>query len=314
MNNSFLQSRNWKEFQKSLGYKTFEVSGRLVIKIDLPFGQSYLYSPRPVFDALKELRMFLSECEKLAKREGAFFLRYEPDVCDGKVLKKINNFSGTCVTDRQPGQTLVLDLIKNKEEILSNMKSKTRYNIRLAEKKGVEISLSSDVKDINIFYKLSEDTAKRDKIRFHDKGYYKKLAKSFGEEMRIYTAKFNGKAIASAIMLKYKDVYYYLHGASSDKYRNVMAPYLIQWKAICDGKKAGCKWYDFWGVAPLKRLDSNNKFDIKNPSHAWNGITKFKLGFVPNEDNGKYLSYPGCFEVSYGKKRYFLFNMFKKVR
>jgi lipid II:glycine glycyltransferase (peptidoglycan interpeptide bridge formation enzyme) len=136
-------------------------------------------------------------------------------------------------------------------------------------------------------------------------------------------------------MLYFGNIAYYLHGASSNKYRNMMAPYMLQWEAVKDAKKRGYKLYDFWGISPLKGEITNNKsqisnkskirnpnnqnkmrdskFQISNNKHPWYGISRFKLGFAPTAKTGLYVEYPGCYEVSYGKKRYMLYSMFKKA-
>lgn len=312
MNKSFLQSKTWGRFRNSLGQRTFWIKEKLLIKMPLILGQSYLYCPRCTFGSKKEFIYFLDEAEKVAKKEGVFFLRFEPECISSDI--NLTKFNIKQVESRQPAQTLLLNLHQTENEILNNTKQKTRYNIHLAEKKGVKIHISIDIKDIDIFYSLSEITAKRDAIKFYDKNYYKNFIDILGRAglAKLYFASFSGKKIATAITICYKNIFYYLHGASSSEYRNVMAPYLLQWKMICDAKRQGCRWYDFWGTAPLKTI-LNTKYEIQDTDHAWVGITKFKLGFVPNEKTGKYIEYPGCFEVSYGKKRYLLYSMFKKV-
>lgn len=330
---SFLQSHEWEEFQKSLGRETFRIMGKLVTKMPLTLGQSYFYCPR-AYCKYDQIFDFLKEIKKVAKKEGAFFSRFEPVFIDEKL--NINELDLKKVTSRQPKQTLMIDLLQTEEEILANMKSKTRYNIRLAQKKGVKIEQSEDVKDIDIFYKLALETSKRDGIKIYDINYYKKMAQAFSKykKFKIHLAKYKGEVIASNLMIYYGDIAYYLHGASGNSMRNLMAPYILQWEAIKDAKKNGFKMYDFWGIAPLREItnsksqiinksqiqNSNNlnknqdsKFEICDPKHPWQGITRFKLGFAPNTKTGIYVEYPGCFEISYGKKRYLLYSMFKKA-
>lgn len=342
---SFLQSPEWEEFQKSLGRKTFRVGEKLLIKMPLTMGQSYLYCPRSICRH-KDIDMYMGKIKKLAQSEGSFFARIEPMFIDKEVDPK--DIGVKKVQSRQPKQTLMVDLEKDEEEILSGMKSKTRYNIRLARKKGVKISKSTKLDDVGKFYDIVLETAKRDGIKVYDKDYYRKMAKVFlkSNKFAIYMAKYNGEVIAVNLMLYYGKIAYYLHGASSNKYRNMMAPYMLQWEAIKDAKKLGYKLYDFWGISPLKReitndtcLDSevdsrrklqisnkskirnsnnqnkmrDSKFQISNNNHPWYGISRFKLGFAPNTKTGVYVEYPGCFEISYGKKRYMLYSMFKKA-
>lgn len=308
MHQSFLQSEEWEEFQKQLGTNPFRINGKLVEKLPLLLGQSYLYCPRAYFESAEELHDFYFKAQEKAKELQAFFIRIEPVVSE-KI--NIDSFEMRKVSERQPGQTLMLDLSRDVNKILESTKSKTRYNIRLAEKKGVSVKFSTKKEDLQDFINLADITAKRDKIRFRDNTYYETMLESLSKYnmIKIYSAIYKNKVIASAITLNYKNTFTYLYGASSDQDRNVMAPYLLQWKMINDAKKEGYSWYDFWGVAPLQKVEG--KFEIKNSEHSWSGITKFKLGFVPNETNGKYIKYPGCYEISVGKKRYFLYKMFR---
>lgn len=310
MRNSFLQSECWEKFQKARGFDAFRVDGKLLIKYPLLLGQSYLYSPRPYFETQKELNDFIQKAIILAKEQKAFFLRFEPTYSDKFSFERLRFKK---VKARLPEDSLYLDLNLSEEQILDLMKAKTRYNIRLAQKKGVKVRISSKLSDMKIFYELAKFTAKRDKIRFYDFEYFKNLLDCFGKKeiLKIYVANFNGKDIASIIILNHYKKSIYLYGASGNEFRNVMAPYLLQWRAICDARKQGFRWYDFWGVAPLK--EQEQVFYIKDEKHSWQGITKFKLGFAPTSKSGKYVTYPGCFEISIGKKRYFLYSMFKKV-
>lgn len=331
---SFLQSSEWEEFQKSLGRDVFRIDGKLFIKMPLALGQSYLYCPRSICSG-KFIYKFVEKAKKLARKENAFFIRFEPAFIEKNV--DLEEFRARKVTSRQPDKTLLLDLSIKEKELLLGMKQKARYNIKLAQKKGVKIKKSVDAKDIDKFYAIALKTAKRDKIKIYDKEYYEKMARVFlkNKKFTIYFAKYNNKVIASNLMLYYDKIAYYLHGASGNEYRNVMAPYLLQWRVICDAKKMRFKYYDFWGTSPLKRETLNDKFQMTNKSqiqnsnsqnkiynskfiiqdtkHPWYGITKFKLGFAPTTRTAKYVEYPGCFEISYGKKRYFLYSMFKRV-
>lgn len=307
---SFLQSSLWEEFQKSLGRDTFQVMGKLLIKMPLTLGQNYMYCPRS-YCKYDQIFDFLDNVEQVARKEGAFFLRFEPVMVDEKI--NIKEIGARKVASRQPKQTLMIDLSNSSDEILANMKSKTRYNIRLAEKKGVKIVKSKDIKDVDVFYQIALQTAKRDKIKIHEPDYYKKMAEVFlkNNKFAIYIAKYDDKPIAANLMLYYDNIAYYLHGASSNEHRNMMSPFLLQWEAIKDAKKDGFLWYDFWGISPLEQQDT--RYMIHDTNHPWYGISRFKLGFAPDTKTGKYVEYPGCYEISYGKKRYLLYSMFKKV-
>lgn len=180
--------------------------------------------------------------------------------------------------DIQPPDTVLLDLTLTLDEITAQFKSKWRYNIRLSEKKGCIIEalpMNSETEieqGINIFYSLYKTTSDRDGIAIHNKKYYTslfRLAKSQTDLLlSLYVARYQGKIIASIITLFYKDEGTYLYGASSNENRNVMSTYLLQFKAIMDAKKYGCKVYDFYGMPP-----------IDDPKHPMAGLYRFKTGF-----------------------------------
>lgn len=184
---------------------------------------------------------------------------------------------------RQPNQTMLLDLSKTEEDLLKNMHSKTRYNIRLAKKRNIEIR---EEKDLEIFWSLNKETKLRDNFSSHNKKHYKNLLKS--NLTKQFIAYKDNMAIATNICVKYNDKFVYLHGASSHKYKSDMAPYLLQWEQMLEAKKLGCKKYDFWGVAKLSQKNNLNSKNKKitcfnnfcwNKNHSWSGFTRFKVGF-----------------------------------
>ena len=181
-------------------------------------------------------------------------------------------------TDIQPPDTVILPLEKSEDEIMGQFKSKWRYNIRLAEKKGCVIecmAMASDVEidaSIDVFYSLYETTAKRDGIAIHTKNYYNTLfllARNYPDlSCRLYIAKHESMPLAAIITIFYKDEATYLYGASSNENRNLMPTYLLQYRAIMDAKAFGCKTYDFYGMPPRE-----------DEGHPMAGLYRFKTGF-----------------------------------
>ena len=202
-------------------------------------------------------------------------------------------------TDIQPPDTTLIDLTKSEDEILSAMRSKWRYNIRLAEKKGVVVrayraksdkadipSLDSDAsRALDIFYELYKTTASRDGIAIHAKKYYEDLFTLSASHkdaplITVYIASHEGENLASIITLFSKSEAVYLYGASSNAKRNLMPAYLLQWTAICDAKSYGSAVYDFYGIPPS---------DDKN--HPMYGLYLFKTGF-----GGRIVHRPGSLD------------------
>lgn len=282
---NLLQSKAWELFQKNIGKKRFRVENCLVIRNDLPKSKCYFYCPKGP-DELND--NFIVELNALAKKEGAIFARIEPSKINTKKrLKKVGSV--------QPDSTLILSLEKSEDELASEMKQKTRYNLNLAIKKGVEIEKTTDPEKIDIFYNVLKETTNRDDFKGHPKEYYKKMLETLGQEgiVRLYLAKLEDKYIAANIVSFWGDTVAYLHGASSNEYRNVMAPYLLQWEAIKDAKSEGYIFYDFWGIAPND-----------NPRHKWAGVTRFKKGF-----GGEQVNYLGTFDLVFSKKWYLIYRL-----
>jgi lipid II:glycine glycyltransferase (peptidoglycan interpeptide bridge formation enzyme) len=317
---AFLQSFDWGKFQESVGRKVFYYTVSidddflavvLIVEHQMPFGLKYWYMPRgPVITSQVNIKdredickFLIENISKESKKKGIVFLRMDPAEEIGAENDFIESGLKYIEGSVQPKDTLVLDLKKSEEEILGEMKQKTRYNIRLAEKKGVEI-FPEELTEVgfDFFWSLMGETSTRDAIVSHSRDYYYKLLNELREESNdlkayLYFAKYQENIIASNIVLFFGDYAVYLHGASSNEHRNVMAPYLLQWRQIQDAKKRGCSSYDLWGIT----------VDDENP--RWRGITKFKEGF-----GGRVVRYVGVYEKPINAFVYNLYMFFKKMR
>jgi peptidoglycan pentaglycine glycine transferase (the first glycine) len=296
-----LQSWEWGEFQEKAGVKVLrlgvEDGGKLVavaslIKRSLPLGMNYFYCPRgPIVNyklSIVNEKLFdflLFEIKKIANKEKVIFLRIEP-------IDKINNSSFIINNslDVQVSKTIILDLTKSEEELLVAMHQKTRYNIRLAEKKGVKIK-EAGIEEFDKFWELMSATVNRDGFRLHEKEYYKKMLEV--ENIKLFFGEVENKILCAGIFSFFGDTAVYLHGASSNENREVMAPYLLQWELIKIAKASGCKFYDFFGIDEKK----------------WPGVTRFKRGFSGQETN-----YPGTFDVIFEKTKYKVYKFLRTIR
>jgi lipid II:glycine glycyltransferase (peptidoglycan interpeptide bridge formation enzyme) len=140
------------------------------------------------------------------------------------------------------------------------------------------------------FFRLTKEMAERNGIATHPEGYYRKMIESLPADMlKIYAAEYDGKIIAANLVVFYGDTAIYLHGASSNENRNVMAPFLLQWQAILDAKEKGFSKYDFGGVK------------TGNSSNSWAGITQFKTGFSLKT---KPLVFPGSYDIIINPRKY----------
>ncbi len=323
---SFLQSWQWGKFRneylgkKILRYAIFEGDELMAVANfeggKLPGGKFYLDCTKgPIFKKQKTINnkqrviiLLVDEIKKIAKEQKVIFIRFQlldnleiSSARQVEILKRLV----------EPNHTALLDLNKSEEEILAGMHEKTRYNIRLAEKRGVEVRSS----DIDNFYNLLKQTAKRDKIKIFGKEYYQKIINCFINELQITNyglritllmAEYENMSIAGILVLKFGDTTTYLHGGSSNKHRDKMPSYALQWAGIKWAKEQGCQWYDFWGVAKVE-------IDAKPEDYAgdrWAGITRFKLGFL-NKKNGLVKEYPSAKDLVLNNFWYNLYRIGK---
>lgn len=314
----FLQSEKWRKFQESVGEKTFNISNDVflanIIEHKLPVVGKYFYIPRgPVLETeinKKKLKGALGELLKLAKKSKIGWIRFEPS--NNKILKIIKNSIELDIVkaphDMQAQQIFIMDILKNEEDLLNEMKSKTRYNIGLAKRKGVICdSHNFSSEKFDRFLELIGETANRKGVKFHRKNYYRKMVESIPKKnLKLYVAEYRGKIIVANLILFFGNTATYLHGASADKYKNVMAPFLLQWQIILEAKKNGFTRYDFGGV---KTENKNGKLII--PETKWQGISKFKLGFSRTT---KTLEFPGSYDIIINRKSYFVYKMLQKLK
>ncbi len=277
------------------------IGGGLVLRRMMGMGKSWLYCPKgPLLDyhgPLMEMAVqaWLEAVERLARREKVVYLRVEP----GLVVEGPAGFGVKVGVDwerwgmqpahahYQPENTLVVDLRESEEGILAQMKAKGRYNVRLAEKKGVEALRAGDsinLEDgVKAFHGLLQETTARDGFGGHTANYYLQMLHCLGhEKAELYLARYQGEIIAGVLVTFFGGRAIYYFGASGDKHRNVMAPYLLQWRAMQEAKARGCEWYDFLGTAPLRVEDGDGtaggEFSYDS-GHPWAGVTAFKLKF-----------------------------------
>jgi len=333
----FLQSGYWRKFQEAYGRKTFHLeekgkNGDIIICANiimhtLPVAGNYFYVPRgpiirisnfqfPISNKIpnpkSQIINFLEDLISLAKKESIGWIRIEPNSEEELNLMKKYLPEGIIMeksaVDVQPREILILDVAKSEEELLAQMKQKTRYNIRLAEKRGVHISHNIEhiTHNINEFLRLVKLTAKRDRITSHPENYYRKMFEVIPSEiLKLYVAEYEGKIICANLVFFFGETATYMHGASDNIHREVMAPYLLQWQAILDAKKLGCTKYDLGGVK------THNTQHITHNKNNWFGITKFKTGFAPDVEP---IRFPGSYDIILNPFKYNLYRILQKIK
>lgn len=343
MNIDFLQSEEWQKFQKAAGRRTFLISDgdfhASIIEHQLPVVGKYFYIPRgPICHPERSsdfnrsgaegsrdssLMLRMTELLNLAKKENAGWIRFDAD--NSLILDFIRENWRVVKAphDMQPKEIFVIDITKPEEQLMAEMKEKTRYNIRLAEKKGVSLRITNPYeytnnnKYLDEFLRLVELTSKRQGIVAHPESYYCKMFETMPPDIiKLYVAEYQGKVIAANIMIFFGDTAIYLHGASDSEFRSVMAPYLLQWRAIQDAKRLGFARYDFGGVkfphpltpSPVGRGWLEEPGEGKN---NWQGITKFKTGFSPNTQA---VEFAGSYDIIINPIKYCLYRILQFIK
>ena len=231
--------------------------------------------------------------EQLALRlPGMVFWRSEP-VCAAALWPEISQ--GLALqksVNQQPAQTLVVDLAASPEELLAAMHQKTRYNARLAEKKGVVVRQGT-LADFPAFWQLMSQTGERDAFRLHSEQHYRRILEKGADVYSLFVAEMEGRVLAAGIFAFFGDTATYVHGASSNQDRQYMAPYALQWQVMSFAKKQGYRYYDFFGV-------DNSK---------WPGVTRFKMGF-----GGQIEAYPGTFDIIFNRGYYNFYQVARRLR
>ena len=191
-------------------------------------------------------------------------------------------------------------LLQSDEDLLKNMKSKTRYNIRIAEKKGVKITEESNDKGYSDFSDLYFKTTSRQDYRGHDQSYHKTVWNELKNSVaHILIARFNHKPLAAYELFRFKNRLYYPYGGSSHEHRDVMSSNLLMWEAIKFAKNKGCKYFDMWGAASPNAPTND----------VYAGFTRFKEGY-----NGRFVEWSGSWDLVINYRNYAIYTILHKIR
>lgn len=294
-----LQSWAWGDFKSRWGWQAAPylltvaesswepLTAAMVLKRKLPrLPFSILYVPKgPIlnYNDASLRGTVLAELEKLARQERAIFVKIDPDVVKSwdveperpsptgtQFIQELQQRGWRFSTSQiQFRNTVELDLTRSEDDLLAAMKQKTRYNIRLAGRKGVTIRAGTP-DDFSMIAGMYQETAKRDGFAIRPLPYYLDAWHSFTNAGMAHPliAEFEGEPLAAVVLIKFNKTTIYMYGASTNKERNRMPTYLLQWEAIRWAKANGCDTYDFWG-AP-------DTFD--GTDRMW-GVWRFKDGF-----------------------------------
>lgn len=278
-----LQSWAWGEFRKKTGnivarlgvFDGGELKEALTITFSkIPFTGfkigTLIKGPKPTKEILNALK-------GLAKEENSIFIKLEPNIIkDDRLIKFLKTFG--CVQGRRlfTPTTFWIDLTKSEDELLASFHPKTRYNIRLAQKEGVEIIEDNSKKAFEKYWQLTKETTLRQGFYAHTENYHKLMWETLHGTgiAHLLTACYKREIITVWIVFVWHNFLYYPYGASTEKYKNVMANNLMMWEAIRFGKRLGLKTFDLWGREEGK------------------GFTRFKEGYNP-----KVVEFPGTWDL-----------------
>jgi lipid II:glycine glycyltransferase (peptidoglycan interpeptide bridge formation enzyme) len=298
-----VQSPLWGKFKESYGTPAVSAGNVLYTKHKIPFS-NYYYAYCPRVDPLK---IDFEELRDSAIKNECINVNFDvPNVIKGsdKEARAIEILKEECVPaprDQFAKGNVLLDITPSEDELLSSMHKKHRYNIKYAQRKGVTVKEAADESDFDVFYKLFDDTNKRQKYYGRPRLYLKNLWDMFLEKdmARILTAYYQDEPLASWMFFIHDDVIYYPYGGSSEKHRNLFGSNLVAWEGIKIGKKMGCNTFDMWGTA----VDPEDKED------PYYGFTNFKMKF-----GGKHVVYIDSYDLVLNASVYNMFNTANSIR
>ncbi len=304
-----LQSYEWGEFKSRHGWKPFrllferrgaEVAAVSVLLRGLPRGPwGVMYVPKgPVLDyeSLDLLEMVLDKLEGLSRERRAIFIKVDPNVPANRsdVARLLEGRGWRASAEQiQFRNTMLIDLRPSEEELLGAMKSKWRYNVRLAQRRGVEV-VEGGIDDLPLFYEMYTTTSARDEFIIRPFSYYADAWGTFVSQGRaqLLLARREGEVLGGLILFHFGNKAWYMYGASTDRHRNLMPNHLLQWEAMRWAKAQGCAFYDMWG-AP----------DVMDESDPMWGVYRFKEGF-----GGEFTSYIGAYDFPASRALYWVYT------
>jgi len=304
-----LQTAAWGELKARFGWSVERVcvgnTGAQILFRSLPLGLTLAYIPRgPIGDWLSPL---LPKLDAACKAHRAFVLKVEPDdTSDGRLAEMLaaGGFRPSPHTV-QPRRTLIVDLQGDEDQILARMHQKTRYNIRLALRKEVRVR---PWEDLQTFHGLMRQTAARDDFAAHSAEYYAAAYALFKprEMVELFVAELDGEPLAALMVFAHGRRAWYLYGASTDRERNRMPTYLLQWQAMRWAKSRGCDQYDLWGVPDVDLDVLESEFERRRRG-LW-GVYRFKRGF-----GGELSRSSGAWDRVYLRPEYAVYRLLSQI-
>ena len=309
---NFLQSSSWGKVYEADDKKVFyyglyddkKLIGSSVIILKPAKRGRYLEIPGgPILDwdgGIKNIRFFLSEVAKLAAENNCVFVRMRPNIPDTEQHRKLALKLGLVQSPMHlhAEHTVMLDLTKSEEELMTDMRRQTRYEVRRSAKLGIKVSYETGEKAFNEFYDLQLETAERQGFIPSSRHFILAQSEVFGDKARIYTAELDGKVLSKGLILLQSPEAIYHEAASTMDGRKLPGAYALQWQIIRDAKEMGLKRYNLFGIAPPN-----------SPNHRYAGVTTFKTGF-----GGEQIAYLPAQDLVIKKMHYRLVHALEVAR
>ena len=313
-----VQTWEWGDFQISQGHKVyrlgcFDDQDKMISAYSVSFHKI----PKTKFSIGTILRgpeindEMVNKINEIAQKENAIFVKFESN----SIYKNYDSFNNETLVNSKPQFlnlkkspkvafypfTYLIDLTKTEDQLLESMHPKTRYNIRVANRYGVEVREQTDDKGFEIYLKLLFDTTKRQGFYLHNEKYHRDLWKKLKSTgmIHIMLASYQNQVLSAFMIFNIKDRLFYPYGASLDTNRQVMAPTLLMWEVIRLGQKLKCKTFDMWGCLGPHAKENENGY----------GFHRFKQGF-----GGQLVEYVGTYDLVTNPVLYEIYNSVDKIR
>jgi lipid II:glycine glycyltransferase (peptidoglycan interpeptide bridge formation enzyme) len=310
-----LQCSAWADLKSAFGWQAERVglrageslaAGALILYRRLPLGFRLAYVPKgPLVDPSDEAvcQTLLEAIHRRCRARRAVLLKIEPDLWKDVGVTPWTRYGFVpSAQSVQPRRTILVDLSGKESEILKRMKSKTRYNIRLAARKGVRV-YEGGTEDVAAFTQMMAATSERNAFGVHTPAYYERAFAAFSvlDMVRLFMATFEGQPIAGVMVFACGSRAWYAYGASGNEHRNKMPTYAVQWAAIRWARERGCRSYDLYGVPDEDEETLEAEFGERHEG-LW-GVYRFKRGF-----GGQVVRSIGALDYVYNKPLYWLYK------
>jgi peptidoglycan pentaglycine glycine transferase (the first glycine) len=318
-NGHLFQTSRWGTLKARFGWKVERfalstgdtiVAGAQVLYRSLPLGFTLAYIPKgPLLDWNDEdqARTLLIVLRRAVHRHRAFCLKLEPELLNEPAMATTFVRHGLQPSHQtvQPRSTILIDLDGDEEELLGRMKSRSRYNIRLAARKGIVVR-DGTVSDLSVFKSLLEETAQRQDFATHSAEFYREAYDQFvhSGQAHLLLAIYENIVLAGLMVFAVGQKAWDMFAASSNTHRNLKPNHLLKWEAIRWARSKGCKIYDLFGI-PDEVGQYPERYNGTQPRHydgMW-GVYYFKQGF-----GGRIIRYMGAYDDVYSRPRYWLYN------